>query len=211
MPEEDAAHAAGLQPRLEPGIKARIRPLEYVNNILAAAADEGVERRACAGLVFKGRGEAAFAHFGGVERDAAAGGFQVVEPFPVRREKRPAEKGEGNLSGRRGGRRRRKSAVPVKSRHRFGKPARRTGGGYNEWSSYREEFYHHRAGSASSRNGGYSPENTRSIGECLIKESCVSHFWPPPLWSAVAERSGDTALDLTEYAIMRDRERVLKM
>ena len=51
---------------------------------------------------FKGRREAAFAHFGGVERDAPAGGFHFVQPFPVRRQKRPADKGERNLIRRRG-------------------------------------------------------------------------------------------------------------
>ena len=41
--------------------------------------------------------QAAFAGFGGVQRDASAGGFQFVQPFPVRREKRPADQGERNL------------------------------------------------------------------------------------------------------------------
>ena len=43
MPEHDAAHAAGRQPRLQPGIKPRVRPLEHVNDVVTVAVDERVE------------------------------------------------------------------------------------------------------------------------------------------------------------------------
>ena len=143
MPEHDAAHPAGRQPRLQPGIKPRVRPLEHVNHVVAAAADERVEGRGCAVLKFKRRQQAAFAGFGGVQRDASAGGFQFVQPFPVRREKRPADKGERNLICRRDRRRRRKRAVPVKSRHGFGESARRAGrGGFEQTLSRRAGSQH---------------------------------------------------------------------
>jgi hypothetical protein len=47
---------------------------------------------------------------------------------------------------------------------------------------------------SNSTNGTFTHERNHLHG--LLQ--CISHFWAPLLWSAVAKRSGDIAFDFTE-------------